>query len=258
MQIAKVTDGLGPDRRRDTVASIAAGALVGGTAAVVDAYLGIPGVGGVLGGVVGVFIPNAKLDRVYRFAQELAPRFQAVEDDLDQDFVRTEEFAAAVEDVLDRITRRKNDEKLAYFAAALANAATSERPDKRQRERLLSLLDELQPAQLLVLAALSRAKGVPAPLARPPYTLPLFVGDAMAAATAGVETDDLALDLRALGRLDLVGSLDDNNVLLNVSTGVEKILTPLAEKLIAFAGMQVPMSERAASARPTGRRHKTS
>jgi hypothetical protein len=108
--------------------------------------------------------------------------------------------------VLDRVTRRKNDAKLRYFAAALAASATRTRPTSGDRDRFIDLLDELRPSHLSVLAGIAR--GTPPPNARyHPFTVATAAFDAITASTASSGSEDVMADMHDLEMRGLLHSM---------------------------------------------------
>jgi hypothetical protein len=233
-----------PDGKVDRAKAAAYGAAVGTLGA-------FPLVGGVLAGIAGSFIPNAKLDRATRFVNDLAKRLRMLEGDIDEEFVHQDEFAATVEDVLDRVTRRKNDAKLRYFAAALAASATRTRPTSGDRDRFIDLLDELRPSDLSVLAGIAR--GTPPPDARYPFTVGTAASDAIAAATAGSESEDVAQDMHDLEVRGLLHSIGDGATSLHVAHDVRSLVTPLGLRFIEFASLAAPATPKIKTKRVTRR-----
>lgn len=197
-----------------------------------------PVVGPILAGIVGSVIPNAKLDRTTRFVNDLAERLRLLQNDVDEEYVHQADFAAMVEDILDRVTRRKNDAKLKYFAAALATSTTRARPSSGDRDRFVDLLDELRPTHLSVLAGIAR--GTPPPNARDPFTVGTATFDAIAAATAGSESEDVAQDMRDLEVRGLLHSMGDGTTSLHVAYDVRSLVTPLGLRFIQFASLAAP------------------
>jgi hypothetical protein len=116
----------------------------------------VPIVGSLLSELASTFYPETKLNRLLAFAEALRASVDEIQDRLDNEFVRRDEFAQLFEDVLDRATQVRNAEKLAIFASATAHAMTVDRPGQAERDRFLDLLDQLRPAQLRVLAAIAR------------------------------------------------------------------------------------------------------
>ncbi len=238
---------IAPDSKADRAKAAAYGAAVGTLGAV-------PLFGGVFAGIAGTLIPNAKLDRATRFVNDLAERLRMLEGDIDVEFVHKEEFAATVEDVLDRVTRRKNDAKLRYFAAALGASATRARPSSADRDRFIDLLDELRPSHLSVLAGIAR--GIPTPAGRYPFTVGIAVHDAIAAATARSESEDVAQDMHDLEMRGLLGSIGDGTTSLHVAHDVRALVTPLGLRFVEFASLAAPSGPKTTAKRVT--RHRKS
>ncbi len=116
----------------------------------------IPIVGSLLSELASTYYPEAKLTRLLAFAEELAASVDQVQDRLDTEFIRREEFARLFEEVLDRATQARNAGKLAAFASAAAASMTVDRLGQAERQRFLDLLDQLRPGHLRVLAAIAR------------------------------------------------------------------------------------------------------
>ena len=146
------------DERARSLPAILPGAQSGDVArAVVLGTIGmVPIVGSLLSELASTFYPETKLNRLLAFAEELRASVDEVQDRLDSEFVRRDEFARLFEDVLDRATHVRNVDKLAIFASATAHAMTIDRPGQAERDRFLDLLDQLRHPQLRVLAAIAR------------------------------------------------------------------------------------------------------
>ena len=212
-----------------------------GKAAAIGAAVGaigiVPVIGPVVSGIVGSFVPDAKLDRAVRFLNALALELREVEGRVDEDFIHREEFAAEVEDVLDRIIKRKNDAKLRYFAAAIAASSTVARPTVTDRERFVDLLDELRPSHLAILAGLSR--GMEALPSESPFTVGAAAYRAIAAATADSGSEDVNQDLRDLEVRGLVHAMGEGTTMMHVARDVRSLLTPSGQRFVEFAALSV-------------------
>lgn len=202
-----------------------------GKAAALGAVGSVPILGPMLGALLTVTWPDLKAERLHRFAQELARDVESLREEIDQDFVSRADFAALAEEVLDQVARRRSDEKLVAYAAALANASRLDRPDDRTRERLLDLLDDLRPTHIQILARLA---------AEPPQWAP--PGDAItvgqvalsrqSAALAGLPID--GLDVEDLERRGLLRSLNDQATLLAAAEDSRAVVSPLGKAFLEF------------------------
>ena len=194
----------------------------------------VPLIGPMLRELVGAAWGDNRADRLERFATELGRNVEALWDRLDRDFVRREEFGALAEESLERVVQRRNEPKISKFAAAVAHAATTERPDVRARERYLDWLDQLRPIHLEILGRLAAGT---AAWVRPAdvFTVGQVASSRIAHALDGLACD--RLDLDELERRGLIGSLDDSATLLGVAADVRALLTVPGREFLAFVTM---------------------
>ncbi len=111
----------------------------------------IPVLGGVIATFVSEYVPRQKQRRLVSFVQDLAEKLREEEDRIDREFVKSEEFAGLVEDVIDSAQQRRNVEKHRYYASLVAGSATHARPTEEERDRLLDALDRLRLPHLRLL-----------------------------------------------------------------------------------------------------------
>ena len=97
-------------------------------------------------------IPKRREQKMIAFAQRLSTEIEALWESLDQDYARTDEFADLVEDIGEMSRSRRQMEKVDYYAAALANAATTQRPPAAERDRMIDALEQLRLSHLRLLA----------------------------------------------------------------------------------------------------------
>lgn len=202
-----------------------------GRAAALGAIESVPIVGPILGSLLTVTWPDLKAERLQRFATELARDFEALREQIDQEFVTRSDFVALAEEVLDQVGRRRSDDKLAAYAAALANASRVDRPDDRTRERLLDLLDELRPAHVRILARLA-AEPSEWVLSGDAVTVGQVALSRQSSALAGVPVD--GMDLADLERRGLLRSLSDQATLLAAAEDSRAVVTPLGRAFLDF------------------------
>lgn len=125
---------------RDTAIAVARGAVN---------Y--IPYVGPILAELFGTIIPNQRIDRVTTFAQMLNAKVEHMDQDLLEQKMRTEEFADLFEDGAFQAARTLTDERKEYIASLLKNSLSSEDLDHLQEKQLLSLLGDINDAELIIL-----------------------------------------------------------------------------------------------------------
>jgi hypothetical protein len=97
-------------------------------------------------------IPRRREQKQVAFARRLASEVDALWESLDREYIRSDEFADLVEDIVEMTRSRRQMEKMDYYAAALANAATTKRPPSAERDRMIDALEELRLSHLRLLA----------------------------------------------------------------------------------------------------------
>ena len=112
----------------------------------------LPLIGGVIATFIDEYVPRQKRRRLVSFVQDLSARLRVEADRVDHEFVRTEDFSDLLEDVLDAAQQRRNEEKHRYYASAVANSSTPERPDEVDQEKMLEVLNDLRASHLRVIA----------------------------------------------------------------------------------------------------------
>jgi hypothetical protein len=121
-------------------------------AALLKGILGAaPFVGPMLEEAISATIPNQKLDRLIAFAKELDDRVKYLEDDTIELKTQSAEFTDLLEDGLTQASRAMSHERRAYIASLLANSITNDQLTHVEQKKLLSLLGELNDAEVLTL-----------------------------------------------------------------------------------------------------------
>jgi hypothetical protein len=198
------------------------------------ALASVPVLGPVLRELVGASWGDNRAERLERFATELGRNVEALQERLDREFVKRDEFEALAEESLERVVLRRNEPKISKFAAAVAHAATTERPDLQARDRYLDWLDRLRPIHLEILGRLAAGS---AGWVRPADALTTgqVASSRITHALDGLTCD--RLDLDELERRGLIGSLDDPTTLLGVADDVGALLTVPGRQFLAFVTM---------------------
>jgi hypothetical protein len=127
-------------RREDVAAAVVRG-IVGAA----------PFVGPLLSEAITATIPNQKIDRVIAFAKELDDRVRYLEGDTVKLRMKDEEFTDLLEDGLIQASRAMSPERRSYIASLLVNSITNKQLSHIEEKKLLSLLGELNDAEILTL-----------------------------------------------------------------------------------------------------------
>jgi len=110
-----------------------------------------PFVGPILAEAIGAAIPNQKLDRLITFAKELDDRVKYLEEDAVELKTQSAEFIDLLEEGLTQASRAMSNERRTYIASLLANSITNDQLSHVEQKKLLSLLGELNDAEILTL-----------------------------------------------------------------------------------------------------------
>lgn len=119
----------------------------------------VPKIGPILAQVIGIVIPNQKVDRLVAFVKVLGDRVKYLEEDTVKLQMETPEFTDLLEDSLIQASRALTDERRGYIASLLTNSITNENLAHLEEKKLLSLLGDLNDAEVLTLKFCSLSLG---------------------------------------------------------------------------------------------------
>jgi hypothetical protein len=198
----------------------------------------LPVAGPLLTSVLNERIPRRRWERMVEFGRKLETAVGRVEVRLDREFVQTDEVADLVEEVLERTSRRDADGKRAYYAAALANSLTTNRPDMEERERMLDVLDQLRPAHLRLLAGVARTHGMPDGI---PATTSMRI--VVGALVDGVAEEQWLMDWADLERLGVFPQFPGGMMTEHGTENIAGRITPFGKRFVEWIGADVEGNE---------------
>jgi hypothetical protein len=109
----------------------------------------VPVVGSLLAELVGNVIPNQRIDRLAKFAQELGTRLATFEQEkLAQKFSEPE-GADLIEEGMRQAASSLSDERRAYIASLIEKSLTSEEISHQESKHLLKMLGDLNDAEII-------------------------------------------------------------------------------------------------------------
>lgn len=111
----------------------------------------IPYVGGIAAEIVGVLIPGQRLDRLADFLRILGEMVAGLQQDVLEQRMKTEEFMDLFEDALWQASRARTEERRKNIAAILKYSLYEGEINHLRAKELLSLLGELNDAQIIIL-----------------------------------------------------------------------------------------------------------
>lgn len=115
----------------------------------VKSIFGIVPFGSPIGEAITSVIPHQKLERLVDFVQVLNYKIKNAERKIEEHELKTEEFTDLLEDALGQASRALSKERLDYIASLLKNSLTNEELEQIEKKKLLSLLGELNDAEII-------------------------------------------------------------------------------------------------------------
>ena len=109
----------------------------------------VPIVGPVLAEVLGVVIPQRRIDRIAKFAAELERRLSSVEKNMLESQLNNGEFSDLIEEGFRQAARSLSDERRQYIASIITNSLSSENISYAESRHLLRILDEVNDIEII-------------------------------------------------------------------------------------------------------------
>lgn len=109
----------------------------------------VPIAGGLLAEIAGIFIPNQRMDRVVKFAQELEKRIAKMESESIKAKVHDENFVDLVEESIKQACQSLSDERRTYLAAIVEAGLSEEKAELIATRHILKILGELNDIEIL-------------------------------------------------------------------------------------------------------------
>ena len=109
----------------------------------------VPIVGPVLAEVLGVVIPQQRIDRIAKFAEELERRLSSVEINMLKSQLNNGEFTDLIEEGFRQAARSLSDERRQYIASLIINSLSSENISYAESRHLLRILDEVNDIEII-------------------------------------------------------------------------------------------------------------
>jgi hypothetical protein len=110
-----------------------------------------PVIGSILTEVVGVVVPDQKIERIKLFLEVLANKVKHIDRDVLEVKMKTEEFTDLFEDALHQAARALTDERREYIATFLKNSLSTDEAEHIGEKKLLSLLNQLNDIEIIIL-----------------------------------------------------------------------------------------------------------
>jgi len=115
----------------------------------------IPTIGGPISSLVNDYIPNKKLKRLLDFTKQLSENIERFKDEIDEEFVKTDEFAYLFEQTYKLVLENYQKEKLDSLLALLVNSLRGQDLKADTTEYYLKKIETLSPLHLGLLRFMS-------------------------------------------------------------------------------------------------------
>jgi hypothetical protein len=136
-----------PDQKRDDDLSIAAADII---ASAIKSFVGaVPVAGPLFAEVVGLVIPQQRMDRIAAYAQSLDPRLARVEQQLIRSQLTNENFTDLIEESVRQAARAVSHDRREQIAELVANSLTTESVSFVESKHLLSILGQINDIEVI-------------------------------------------------------------------------------------------------------------
>ncbi|TLF44741.1 hypothetical protein [Maribacter aurantiacus] len=108
-------------------------------------------VGGPFANLINSYIPSRRFLRLENFVNDLAVKIQEVKDDINVNYIETEEFSFLFEQSIKSVSENYQKEKLEAYKAILINSLLPNEYNEEQKEFYLNLVGSLTVIHLKIL-----------------------------------------------------------------------------------------------------------
>lgn len=112
-------------------------------------------IGSIISSLLTDYIVEARFKRLENFAKQIAEDLKNFEDQIDENFIKTDEFAYIFEQSIRGVAQNYQKEKLKAFRAILVNSAILKDVAQDEKEYFLSLVNNLSTLHIQILKFLA-------------------------------------------------------------------------------------------------------
>ncbi|MEP7136458.1 MAG: hypothetical protein ABI904_16130 [Chloroflexota bacterium] len=114
----------------------------------------VPVAGGILSGTAIFFLDKRKNERLNKFLLNLAENLNQVQEKVNSDFIKSDEFRDLTEDVFSKASETRQQEKLDALRAVFLNTVLSKKPKYDETEEITTLIYNWQSRHIILLKIL--------------------------------------------------------------------------------------------------------
>ena len=113
----------------------------------------VPFAGSLLAEIAGTIIPNQRIERIVRFAEQLESRLSGIEQEFVRSQLSNENFTDLMEEGLRQAARSVSQERREYIASLIASSLSSQDISYLESKHLLKVLGELNDVEIIRLGS---------------------------------------------------------------------------------------------------------
>lgn len=114
---------------------------------------GVPTIGGLFTSLINDYIPDRKMERLVDFAEVVVEDIKNIADRLDNDYVKSDEFAYVFEECFRKVSENYQYEKIQAYRAILINSLLNPDMAAERKELYIKIVNDLLPTHILLLRA---------------------------------------------------------------------------------------------------------
>ena len=109
----------------------------------------IPGAGPFLSELIGMIIPNQRVDRLSKYVIELDNKLKKIPTEITTGLLKNEDFIDLIEEGFIQASRARTDERRKYIASIIANGISDEQINFEESKYQLKILQELNDVEII-------------------------------------------------------------------------------------------------------------
>jgi hypothetical protein len=193
----------------------------------------VPWIGGAVSNVLGGLSVGRKLNRVNEVLEGLANDLRGFKSEVSERYVKTEEFEELLENVLRKAAEERNEQKRRLLGTFLVEAIKHPVPSYDEQKSILRLLDDVEPAHMLILRALAES---PRPEEINGMLLGSIVGTLQRRLSdlSGRQIEDLVTRMNDLRIITLTSNRMHTTMTAAGAADLRSTISPIGQRLMSF------------------------
>ena len=192
----------------------------------------VPWIGGAVSNVLGGLSVGRKLNRVNEVLEGLADDLRGFKSEVSEKYVKTEEFEELLENVLRTAAEERNEQKRRLLGTFLVEAIKHPGPSYDEQKSILRLLDDVEPAHMLLLGALAES---PRPEEMNGMLLGSIIGTLQRrSGFSGQRIEDLVTRMNDLRIITLTSNRMHTTMTAAGAADLRSTISPIGQRLVSF------------------------